>query len=247
MIKEVIFAIVQAFTEFLPVSSSGHLALISDFFSSPDLFFFTFLHLASLLAVLIFLRKEIYDLIFHPKKNKKIWGYWILATIPAALFGYLFSNLIDNTFSSFFSLGVFFIFTGIILSLTKYTSSYSKLNLKNSFLIGLAQIVALFPGISRSGITISSGLFLGLEREKAIRFSFLLFIPLSIGAFALELFKLKDISSYLNITYLTSFLVCFVFSLLSLILLNIIIKKKYFWVFSFYCWILGIICLIIAL
>lgn len=247
MIVELIFAIIQAFTEFLPISSSGHLALVSNFISFPNLFLFTFLHLASLIAVLIFLRREIYELVFSPVKNRKIWLYWIIATIPAALFGYLLSDLIDMAFSSFFYLGIFFIFTGIVIFLTKFTHFYSKLNLKNSLLIGLAQIIALFPGISRSGITISSGLFLGLEREKAAKFSFLLFIPLSIGAFGLELLSIKDSLILFDISYILPFLTCVILSLFSLQVLKIILRKEYFWMFSFYCLLLGIICLIIAL
>jgi len=248
MINEIILAIIQAITEFLPISSSGHLTLISRLISKPDLFFFTLLHLASLLAVLIFLRKEIYELIFHPNKNKKIWLYWIIATIPAALFGYLFSDAVEKAFSSYLLLGICFIFTGIILHLTKYANiNKHSINLKNSILIGLAQILALFPGVSRSGMTISSGLFLGIEKERATRFSFLLFIPISLGAFVLEFVKIPDPTSYLNLAYILSFVLCSIFSLFSLQVLSLIIKKEKFWIFSFYCWLIGIICLIMSL
>lgn len=247
MITEIVFAIIQAITEFLPISSSGHLALISNFFSAPNLLFFIFLHIASLIAVLIFLRKELISLVLHPKKNKKLWFYWIIATIPAALFGYLFSNLIEQVFSSVLFLGLSFIFTGVILHLTKYVHRYSSLNLKNSFFIGLAQIFALFPGVSRSGMTISSGLFLGMNREKATRFSFLLFVPLSLGAFILELAKIQDLGVVFNTSWIFSFIICLFFSLVSLNCLSWIIKKEKFWIFSFYCWIIGVICLIISL
>ena len=249
MINEIILAIIQSITEFLPISSSGHLTLISKLISKPDLFFFTLLHLASLLAVLIFLRKEIFELIFHPNKNKKIWFYWIIATIPAALFGYLLSDIVEKAFSSYLLLGICFIFTGVILHLTKYakySSKSSSISLKSSILIGLAQILALFPGVSRSGITISSGLFLGIDKEKITRFSFLLFIPLSLGAFVLELVKIPNPTSYLNLTYIISFVLCSIFSLCSLQILSLIIKREKFWIFSFYCWLIGLICLIIS-
>ena len=187
MLNEIILAIVQAITEFLPISSSGHLALISNLISSPDLFFFTALHLASLLAVVIFTRSEIKNLITFDRKYRKLWLYLIIATIPAGIVGLLFSDIIEKTLSSFLFLGIAFIFTGIILFLTRVAYPHSNLNWKNSLLTGVFQALAVFPGISRSGMTISSAMISGIDREKAARFSFLLFIPLALGAFILEL------------------------------------------------------------
>ncbi len=240
MINEIILAVVQAATEFLPISSSGHLALVSNLISSPDLFFFTALHIASLLAVLIFLRREIFDLLsFRPQYNR-LWIYLIIATIPAALVGYLFSDVIEAMFSNFLFLGIAFIFTGIVLLFTKFSKVYSKLNWKNSLFIGLMQILALFPGVSRSGMTISAGLFSGIEREKAVRFSFLLFIPLALGAFVLKLGAF-----FFSWSLLVSFLVCFVLSLVFLNLLSLIVRKGNFWMFSFYCFIVGVVSILL--
>ncbi|MDO8622822.1 MAG: undecaprenyl-diphosphate phosphatase, partial [archaeon] len=212
MINEILFAVIQSITEFLPVSSSGHLALVSNLISQPNLFFFTALHIASLFAILIFTRKEIYSLISFKKEYKKLWIYLIIATIPAALFGFFFNDLIESSFSSYLFLGIAFIFTGIVLFFTRFSKVYSNLNIKNSILIGLFQVVALFPGISRSGMTISAGLFSGIDKEKAAKFSFLLFIPLSIGAFILELGDF-----YFDIALLVSFVLC---TILSLFFLN---------------------------
>ena len=109
-------------------------------------------------------------------------------------------------------------------------------------------MIALFPGISRSGMAISGGLFSGLRKEEAIRFSFLLFIPLAIGAFSLEMFDYYKNNIPINIpiiTLLTSFVICFLLSLLFLNLLTYIIKKDKFWMFSFYCFLIGIITLIL--
>ena len=114
MIKDILLAIVQAATEFLPVSSSGHLALISNLISKPDLFFFTALHLASLVAVVIFTRKEIINLFSFEKQYRKVWIYLIIATVPAALCGFLFKDAIEKTFSSFLFIGGSFIFTGVV-------------------------------------------------------------------------------------------------------------------------------------
>lgn len=242
MINEILLAVIQAATEFLPISSSGHLALISNIPGNQDIFFFTILHLASLIAVLIFTRKEICNLVTFNKKYRKLWLYLIIATIPAAIFGFLFKNIIEQTFSSLIFLSGAFLFTGIILLMTKFSQEHSKFNFKNSLFIGLFQIFALFPGISRSGMTISSGLFSGIEREKAAKFSFLLFIPLSLGAFLLE-----SGSFYINPSLIISFILCCVLSLLFLNLLVYIIKKRNFWLFSFYCFFLSLISFLLYL
>ena len=139
-------------------------------------------------------------------------------------------------------------FTGTILLFTKFTKKKSELNVKNSIIIGLFQAVALFPGVSRSGMTISTALFSGIEKEKAVKFSFLLFIPLAIGAFVLEIKDYLSNNIEMNIPIITlviSFLVCSVLSLLFLNLLTYIIKKDKFWMFSIYCYIIGIITLIL--
>jgi undecaprenyl-diphosphatase len=101
-------------------------------------------------------------------------------------------------------------------------------------------MIALFPGVSRSGMTISSGLFSGIEKEKAIRFSFLLFIPLAIGAMVLELGN-----AYFNWSLLLAFVLCFVLSLIFLNILSLIVKRNYFWIFSIYCFIIGIASLVL--
>ncbi len=240
MLLEIFLAILQAATEFLPISSSGHLALFSNLISKPNLFFFTVLHVASLIAVLIFTRKEIFQLLSFKKQYQKLWIYLIIATIPAALFGYFFKPTIEKAFSSFLFLGIAFLFTGTILFFTKFSKTHSKINYKNSLFIGLFQLLALFPGISRSGMTISSGLFSGIGREKATKFSFLLFIPLAVGAFLSEIGEF-----YISFSLILSFLICLILSLFFLNFLLRIVKKNLFWLFSFYCFIVGIISLIL--
>ena len=236
MLNEIILAVLQAATEFLPISSSGHLALVSGLISSPDLFFFTALHIASLLAVLIFLRKEIFQLLSFRSEYNQLWIYLIIATIPAALFGYFFSDFIEGVFSNFLYIGVAFIFTGVILLLTKLDFSKNQLNWKNSLFIGILQVFALFPGVSRSGMTISAGLISGIERRKAIKFSFLLFIPLAVGAFVVE-----SGSFFFSWSLLVSFIVCFILSYVFLLMVYKIVVKNYFWMFSIYCFVVGVV------
>jgi len=241
MLYEIFLAVIQAATEFFPISSSGHLALAEIIFKhKPNMLFFLVLHLASLLAVIIFTRKEIIKLILFDREYRKMWIYLIIATIPAAIFGYFFSSRIESSFSSLLFLSFAFIFTGIILLFTKFSSVFSDINWKNSFFIGLFQVLALFPGVSRSGMTISSGLFTGLKKEEAAKFSFLLAIPIISGAFLLELIK-TPINLPLMYSWIMPFFVCVIFSLLFLNFLYYIIKKGNFWMFSFYCFLIGIL------
>lgn len=234
---KVLLAITQAATEFLPISSSGHLAILSKVISEPDLFFFTTLHLASLLAVIIFVRKELAGLLKFDSASRKLLAYLAIATIPAVLVGLFFKSAIEKTFHSYLLIGIAFIFTSIVIFLTKFRHAAGPMNMKKALVIGLAQALALLPGISRSGITISSAVFLGVDKEKAMKFSFLLFIPLSLGAFILEA---RD-GFYINSSLIISFFVCLGASLLFLKILLLVIKKDKFWVFSIYCFTIGIV------
>lgn len=199
------------------------------------------MHLASLFAVLIFTRKEIFELLSFKREHRRMWLFLIVGTIPAAVFGYLFSNLIENSLSSFLFLGISFFFTGFILLGTKFIPQSRKgLSFGKSLGIGLMQVFALFPGVSRSGMTISTGLFFGVERESAVKFSFLLFIPLALGAMILEFG-----SAYFSWSLVLAFLICFFLSLIFLKLLLKIIQKNYFWIFSIYCFFVGCVSLIL--
>jgi undecaprenyl-diphosphatase len=241
MLKEIFYALIQSATEFLPISSSGHLSLVSNIIDKPDLFFFTFLHLASLLAVLIFTRKQIFSLLKFDSASIRLLSKIIIATIPAGLFGFFFHKKIEQMFSSYLFLFFAFLFTGIVLLITKFKFREKKPSTIGALFIGLMQSIALFPGVSRSGMTISAGIFSGMKREDSFKFSFLLFIPLTLGAFLLEI---KNF--YMSSSMVVGFIVCFVFSLIFLNLLNRILLGGNFWIFSIYCFILSIICLLLA-
>jgi undecaprenyl-diphosphatase len=243
MYTEAILAVVQALTEFLPISSDGHLALVSNFFGNPDLFFITFLHLASLFAVIIFTRKEILEILRFNKESRRTIKFILIGIIPAAIVGLLFSDLIEQSLGSLLLLGFFFLFNGIIIFSTKFVKkSESNLTNKNVFVTGLMQALALLPGVSRSGMTISTGMFFEVNKEKAVKFSFLMFIPLALGAFLLEFVKHPNaLSTFPVFTLVYSFVVCFILSLLCLNLLNYVIKSDKFWVFGIYCFLVSLL------
>lgn len=187
--ESIILGIVQGLTEFLPVSSSGHLVLLQNVFgiSEPQLFFDTMLHLGSLVAVVIVLWKSIVDLF----KNffSKFTLYLIVATIPAVLFGLLFKDFFEGAFSGIY-LGYGFLFTAIVLSvseiLAKRFAKKKNLGFGSAAAMGIMQAIAMFPGASRSGSTIAGGLAFGLDRKRVASFSFMMSIPVILGSVFLQ-------------------------------------------------------------
>ncbi len=241
LLSSLLLALIQTATEFLPISSSGHLAIASNIISKPDLFLITALHLASLFAVLIYTRRELRDILTLKTESRKLILFLVVATIPAALAGLLLKPLVEELLTSTVVIGISFLFTGCVLTATRFVrrgDSAEDLNAKNSLMIGLFQVLALLPGISRSGMTISSGMILGVPREKAAKFSFLLFIPLSCGAFVLETGNF-----YISLPLVVSFVVCMVLSLLFLSVLFRLIRNNRFYLFGIYCFVAGIVTL----
>jgi undecaprenyl-diphosphatase len=192
ILESIVLGIVQGLTEFLPVSSSGHLVLLQKIFEklgSPintALFFDTMLHLGTLIAVVVVMWKEIIDLFRKPFHNLL---YLVIATIPAVIFALLFKKFIDSTFGGYY-LGYAFLLTAVILTLSELiaNSVTRKKELKSgaALTMGIMQCVGIFPGVSRSGSTIAGGLAYGVDREKAAKFSFLMSIPAIIGANILQ-------------------------------------------------------------
>lgn len=198
----IIFGVVQGISEFLPISSSGHLIILHRFFSLPignELAFDVFLHLATLLAVTISFYREIWLLISsfvrslfgkEDEYSRTAW-YIALASIPAALAGFGLGDIIDEQFHGGNTQEIVVVVTMLIAVALLFiwiekrpqgSKSFSGLSMKEAFSVGLAQALALVPGTSRSGITIIAGLLCGLKREEALRFSFLLSIPVILGA-----------------------------------------------------------------
>jgi len=202
IIQTIVLAIVQGITEFLPISSSAHLILISELlgWSDQGIAFDVALHLGTLLAVLYYFRSEISDMIraeHFSSVNSLVdsqFGIIALSTLPIVIVGGLFNDFISQNLRSSSVIASASIFFGIILYLAdlkqQQREKVVKLSLRLGLIIGLFQILALIPGTSRSGITIAMGLFLGLSRVEASRFSFLLAIPVIMAASVFQLYEL---------------------------------------------------------
>ena len=234
--------LLQGLTEFLPVSSSGHLVLVQEFvpdFSQPGVLFDVVLHAGTLLAIVFYFRRTILKI---KARYLLLLG---LATIPAALVGFFFNSAIEGFFKNIKLVGLALIFTALLNFLTDRTKSRKKkASCLEAFWIGIAQALAIIPGISRSGATIFTGTTLGVEKKKAAEFSFLLSVPAVIGANLLQFFNhgIKGIDK--PGFYFVGFLAAFFSGILAIDLVLKFLLAKKFRLFAFYCLILGLAILI---
>ncbi len=241
-LEAVISGIVQGITEFLPISSSGHLVILHRLtgLKEPQMAFDIFLHLGTLLAIFMVFWKDIVD-VFTVKK--KTGFFIIIATIATVVLVLVFGKNVESLFSSVKMVGLMFILTGIWIIFGSFVRfGTGPLSGLKAVLIGFAQAVAVLPGISRSGATISTGLFLGLDAKSAAKFSFLLSIPAIMGAF---LFKIKEGGfAGFNENYLAGLITACIIGVLSLKLLLRVLYRDRFHLFGFYCITIGILVLI---
>ncbi len=249
--QSIILGAIQGITEFLPISSSGHLVLLQNYFNMPNniqLLYDTTVHFATLIAVIIFFYKDLYYIIlgaFQELKDKnfgvniKLIIYIIVSMIPAGIVGLLFEEKIENIFSSPNIVYINFFITSTLLLLTKFFQDKAYIKMENigvikSFLIGIAQAIAILPGISRSGSTISTAIFLKINKEDAAKFSFIMSIPVILGAFLLQLKDIENFNILFSPIIISGFFSALFFGLLSLKFLTFIIRKRYFHVFAYY-------------
>ncbi len=240
--EAIISGIVQGVTEFLPISSSGHLVILHNLIGlkEPQLVFDIFLHLGTLAAILVVFWNDTID-IFNTKKKT---GFFILlGTVATVFFILVFGKRIELAFSNVKLVGAMLIVTGVWLIFGNFVRFGTEgLSGFKAILIGLAQGIAALPGISRSGVTISTGLFLGLGGKSAARFSFLLAIPAIIGAFLL---KIKDDAfAGFSINCIFGLITSCIVGILSLKLLLRLIYKNRFHLFGVYCIVAGILVLL---
>ena len=249
---------IQAVTEFLPVSSSGHLILIKEFFHfNPNVFNLSFdiiLHFGTLVALIVFFWKDLKGIaLFFFKKgsDKKLFYALIIATIPAILIGAIFSKFIVSYLRGNLIIALMLVAIGIIFIFAENVSdkkrSLKDVNLKDGALIGGAQSLALIPGVSRSGITMVSGLLLGLKREDAARFSFLLSIPTILLVSLNDIYYLSKskLPSLFVDTYIVGFVVSAVVSFLTIKYFLNYLKKHTLKPFAYYRFILAIVILLV--
>lgn len=234
-IQTIILALIQGITEFLPISSSGHLNLFQHFFGfTPSLGFDIFLNTATLFSVIFFFRNQLKFFFSHLPQI-------IIASIPAALVGFFLKDTVESIFSSIRLLPFFFLLNSLILFSTKRSKwEKTEISMKQSVIIGFSQAFAILPGISRAGTTIATGLALGLTPEIAFNFSFCLFIPASLGAILLGI-KDMNIPDFLNVQYLFAFILTFIVGIYALKLLQKFLKHRQIWYFGVYTAILALL------
>jgi undecaprenyl-diphosphatase len=264
LLKYLFLGLLQGFTEPIPISSSGHLVLAQYFMGieTRSLSFELLVNAASLIAVLIIYREDIIRLAKNgisyittrnpeSKADFMFIVYLVIATIPAGVIGVLFNDVISEVLKGVHIVGITLIVTGVALFLIRNLRGRKQdgdITFKDSIIVGLAQAVALIPGISRSGATIVASMGLGMKPETALRFSFLLYIPVSLGG---TLLSITDIAndpnlSQLFIPYLGAFIVSFIASYFSLKWFMGIMAKGNLIYFSIYCFIVGAAVLIFA-
>lgn len=243
--QAILLGLVQGLTEFLPISSSGHLVIGQRLLglTQPPILFDIFVHAGTLLSIIFFFKDKIFKF-FSRWSNLKMT---FIASLPAGVFGLFLNNYIEAIFSQLVLVGVSLLITSGLLFLTKFTLSKNKpINLKRALVIGLFQALALFPGISRSGSTISAGLYQGINQEQAFEFSFFLAVPAILAALGLQLAVNGQEPLNLNINLL-GFVISFLVGYMSLVLLKKLMSQTRFYLFSFYCLIIGLFVLIFSL
>ena len=252
----IILGIIQGFTEPIPVSSSGHIFLFKNIFNAEvfnDLNFEIVSNFGSFLAILFIFRKEVIDLLtaffsylFKKKtreKNKQKFRYCLfilISTIPIGIAGILLKDFIEEKLQNIMFLGVAFLFTAVMLLLVKNKNGKKEdydITWKDALIIGIFQIIALFPGISRSGTTLVLCLLVGMSRSTALKYTFILYFPISVGTMLLgvkDIIEAGNLSS-VALPYFLGMVAAGIVTYFSYRWLSEIVKRGNLWKFSIYC------------
>jgi undecaprenyl-diphosphatase len=255
ILEAIVLGIIQGLTEYLPVSSSGHLAIGSTLFgieTEDNLVFTVMVHIATVFSTFVILWKEVSWIIkglfkFELNDETKYVFNILLSMIPIAIVGLFFKDYVESIFSSgILVVGVMLLVTALLLTLTNYIKPRQKNNIRkrDAFIIGLSQAVAVIPGLSRSGTTIATGLLLGNNKSALAQFSFLMVIPPILGEALLDLIKLTHgvevTGSISPIALITGFIAAFVAGCLACKWMINIVKKGKLIYFAIYCALLGL-------
>ncbi len=260
-IKYIILGIIQGITEPLPISSSGHLVLIKNIFNTNmlnDVNFEIFVNFGSFLAILFIFRKDIIKLIksfftylFVKKERKNCFNdfkyCWliVLGSIPVGIGGVIFKDKIDSFSENLVLLGIAFLITALALFLVRNSNGKKNDNditVKDAIIIGLLQMIALMPGISRSGTVLVGCLLCGLSRNTSLKYTFMLYFPVSLASMGLGVLDLMEAGNFtsLLLPYLAGLIAALIVTYFSYQWLSDWVKKGKLWKFSIYCMILGI-------
>jgi len=269
-VKAVVLGVVQGLTEFLPVSSSGHLVLAKHLLGLTEpareagVLWEVVLHLGTLVAVVVVLRRELVTVVVgffrglaasrrgvtEAVRRERGFGLALLillGSVPAGIVGVGFEDFIEGLFANPYAAAAALLVTGSFLFATRYAPGAradGRVNSTDAILIGLAQAAAICPGISRSGATISAGLFRGVDRAEAARFSFLLFVPAIGGAALLELRKFTSLPAETVLPILAGGVVSALVGLVALVALIKVVEAGKLHCFSYYCWAVGGVALV---
>jgi undecaprenyl-diphosphatase len=268
IIQAIILGIVQGLSEFLPISSSGHLVVVPDLFGipTPSIAFDVLLHLATVAAAVAYFARDIWKMVLSflaPRKLSKneVKQYrrlvvWLVAgSIPVAVVGLLLDSYVESLFSSTLAVGIFLMLTSVLLAAAEIVMGVStrrrhlgQMGLVDAVVVGLFQSLALAPGLSRSGATISGGIYLGLDRESSARFAFLLGIPASFGAGILKLGELSEgFQGAGAAAYVAGALAAIVTGFAAVYVLLRFLKSHRLVVFSVYTFLLGAFVVVLSL
>jgi len=259
LFEAIILGIVQGLTEFLPVSSSGHLEIAKELLNveaqEQNLLMTVVLHAATALSTIVIFRTDIKEILaglvqFKWNEEFKFSLKIILSMVPAACVGLLFEDEIEQLFGGQILLvGSMLLITGLLLFLAdKANKTDQKVNFSNALVIGISQAIAILPGISRSGATISTSVLLGVDREKAARFSFLMVVPLILGKMSKDILSgdlLVDSSGILPLSF--GFIAAFITGLVACKWMIKLVKNSQLKYFAYYCFTIGSITIIASL
>lgn len=262
LIDSFLLGLIQGLTEFLPISSSGHLvlgdALLGDNMDK-SITFEVVVHFGTLCSIVIYYRKKLTEMIlslwqlikspanlvqqYHEDDNVKLCGFILLSMIPAVLVGLTLKDPIENIFLAPLPASFMLLVTGVLLFATRFRIHFTKsVGWGSALYIGIAQAFAILPGISRSGSTISLGLYLGIKRKEVANFSFLMVIPVIAGAMLFEIREMLEKGVPLNdvIGLLVGFFTAFISGYFALKYLIIMLQNRGIHQFAWYCWAVGI-------
>ena len=259
ILHAILLGIIQGLTEFLPVSSSGHLEIMKTILgnkqvASQSLLMTVVLHFATALSTIVIFRNEIIDIFKGVllKKSKEDFQFSIkiiLSMIPATIIGLVFNDEMESLFNNQISfVGIMLILTGAILFLAdKAKTTNKKVSFFDAIIIGLSQAIAIIPGVSRSGATISTAVLLGVDKEKAAKFSFLMVVPLIIGKILKDLLDGDDLFVQSSVLELSAgFFAAFITGIFACKWMIKIVKNSKLKYFSIYCFVVGLSAIIIS-